>query len=1107
MAVSFILSKPGANQYSQAYQNIIEESINNPDSNYFIITPEQNNFSTQKKFLKIHPRHAITNVDITTFNRLNYRIIEDNNLEMPTVLRDESKNFIIKKIIIENANHLDFIRNKHDNNMGYVLAIKSFLSEMDEYNINNQDIEKIIKDKNTNKRLKSKLKDILFIREKYADIIKQDYITKENILDFSVNYIHKSYFLKNSVFLFDGFTGFTESQHKMIEEIMKVADKVIINFVCKDRINEQECSYISNIDKLITENIIRIKETARNYDIEVLDDVYIEDTLGQEGLGLLRFQLFNDEIISSEIDNESLKLIVCDDNECEVKALTQEVIEALHQGYKYKDISILVGDSTYNKYIEYYFDREGFNYFKDERYNVLLNPLIDYLLSILDVISNNYSQNSFLRYIKNIYSPLNNSDVYDFENYIYINNITGYKRFSNPFTNKLSKMTDEDLERLNELRANAVNEIEKLRIVFKDKNSSIKTITDAILSYIYSDRIIKAQEEIKEHYIENNDLYMVSVIEEINDYLSVLFNNFISFLGTEHIKFKEYVDMLVAGIKEAKIGVIPVGNDEILIGDLTRSRFEDTKILFVLGCNDGVLANNLKTDNLFSQIERKFLKEHSDIKLSPSLVENNNIANYYLYRTLNIPSDKLILLRSKKGSENNLLTEHEIITQIKTIYNNLNDTYFSTKPINKRFAIEYLIDNFNASNINFQDKSFDSILYYLKNVEKINNIFDVMECGFNNTLVTEELSKKTTQSIFENTHQISISTIQNYSRCPMKYYLEKIVRLMPIKPLEYGHLDIGSVNHEILEYIFKNAKDNNISLRDISDVDLMNEVKKGIKLAFDEKREVLRNFSNMNNFIAQKNIENLTRYIFDMQKELRSGQFEPYLIEYEFGKKDNKILINADKQIYLTGKIDRVDISPNKMFRIIDYKNTSSSTSNFKAENIESGTDIQLLVYGHVMSKIFSDMNLSALTYSRVNVDDLDKNDKTGLRDITDEEIITNLRIRKENKDSLYLNAVNSFIAIGGDEYVDNIDRYTMIKFNKGKERVLSKNSLNYLLDKDKMDSICKDAINKVKETTDNMLSGKIKAKPHKYSNNRTTCDYCDYRDICRVNNEAYEDD
>ena len=70
MSLQLILGGSGAGKSTYLYSSIIEESINNPDTDYIIIVPEQYTMATQKRVVELHPRKGILNIDVISFERL-----------------------------------------------------------------------------------------------------------------------------------------------------------------------------------------------------------------------------------------------------------------------------------------------------------------------------------------------------------------------------------------------------------------------------------------------------------------------------------------------------------------------------------------------------------------------------------------------------------------------------------------------------------------------------------------------------------------------------------------------------------------------------------------------------------------------------------------------------------------------------------------------------------------------------------------------------------------------------------------------------------------------------------------------------------------------------
>ena len=54
---------------------------------------------------------------------------------------------------------------------------------------------------------------------------------------------------------------------------------------------------------------------------------------------------------------------------------------------------------------------------------------------------------------------------------------------------------------------------------------------------------------------------------------------------------REYAEILDAGFAEIKVGLIPAVVDRIVVGDITRTRLSNIKVLFFAGVNDGIVPS------------------------------------------------------------------------------------------------------------------------------------------------------------------------------------------------------------------------------------------------------------------------------------------------------------------------------------------------------------------------------------------------------------------------------------------------------------------------------------------------------------------------------------
>ena len=71
----------------------------------FVIVPEQYTLETQKGIIKTHPRHAIMNIDVVSFNRLAYKVLDHCGFDTLPIIRETGKNMLTRKVLGKMRRH------------------------------------------------------------------------------------------------------------------------------------------------------------------------------------------------------------------------------------------------------------------------------------------------------------------------------------------------------------------------------------------------------------------------------------------------------------------------------------------------------------------------------------------------------------------------------------------------------------------------------------------------------------------------------------------------------------------------------------------------------------------------------------------------------------------------------------------------------------------------------------------------------------------------------------------------------------------------------------------------------------------------------------------
>ena len=236
------------------------------------------------------------------------------------------------------------------------------------------------------------------------------------------------------------------------------------------------------------------------------------------------------------------------------------------------------------------------------------------------------------------------------ENYCLALGIKGYKKWQQAWVRQTTEAGETELQELNHLRVRFVEKIQNLVFVLKQRKKTVRDVTLAVYEFISAEKMQEQLSGMEQEFQEKGELALAKEYAQIYRIVLELFDKFVELLGDEQISLKEYCDLLDAGLEEAKVGVIPPSLDQVVIGDVERTRIKNIKALFFVGANDTLLPGNASARGILSERDREqFLK--GDIALSPGPKEEAYIQKFYLYMNLTKPSEYLYLSWSKVSGD------------------------------------------------------------------------------------------------------------------------------------------------------------------------------------------------------------------------------------------------------------------------------------------------------------------------------------------------------------------------------------------------------------------------------------------------------------------------
>lgn len=796
---------------------------------------------------------------------------------------------------------------------------------------------------------------------------------------------------------------------------------------------------------------------------------------------------------------ENIKLFLAKNQYSEVENVAKNITKLVkHNNLRYKEISVITKDmNSYSSLIRAIFNKYDIPVFIDEKRDLNQNIIIKYILGLLEVISKNFSYDSVISYIKTGFCGIEEDEIFKLENYCTKWGIK-YSKWKNDFEYGIKDEKDkQDVQRLNEIRKEIINPIIKLKNDLNNKKT-YEAISRLIYEFIVSQNI---ENKVIEKIQKLEDKGLIDLANEYKKSYEIvisLLDDIVETFGDTETTIEKYINSFKVGLKNSSLGKIPGTQDQVIVGDVERSRSHKVKVIFIIGINDGVFPSNNKDEGFFNDSDREILKLNG-IELAKGTIENLYEENFNIYKAFTTAEEQLYLSYASTDSEGKSLRPSMLIIKLKKIYLSLKEeSDVITKKYeitNKNVTYEQLLENIYKLNENEQ---IDDIWYMVYNYYKNQNDYQIslkndLE-GLEYTNLPKDIDKKIVDKLYGNTLNTSVSRLEKYRSCPFSYYLQYGLKLKEKEELKVQSFNTGSFMHETIDSFFQLVREENLSLAQLMTDEEM--IEKLVAQIIEEKLKLSSNYiftaTSKYKILVKRLKKIITKALKYIIEGLVYSEFDIQGTEVEFSNKGKykPIILNLEdgKKVEITGKIDRIDTAQNedgKYLRIIDYK---SSAKNIDLNEVYAGLQIQLLTYLDAVCKQEDLMPAGILYFSLL--EQMVKSDKK----ITEEEIENEIRKNFKMKglivaDVKIIKLHDKILETGSSKIVPAAITSSG-EVNKRWTSGVSKEEFKVLQD---------DIQKIIKDIAKEILSGKIDLKPYN-KKGRTPCKYCEYKAICGFN-------
>ena len=420
-----------------------------------------------------------------------------------------------------------------------------------------------------------------------------------------------------------------------------------------------------------------------------------------------------------------------------------------------------------------------------------------------------------------------------------------------------------------------------------------------------------------------------------------LLDKMVEILGNETVSRQEFRQLLETGLSQAKVALIPPSIDQVMVGDMERSRLKDIKALFFVGVNEGNIPKNTQTGGILSELDRDFFKDQG-VELAPGPKELMNMQRFYLYLNLTKPREQLVLSFSDTNAKGEGISPAYLIGSIRALYPKLEivrvqEGEDGVYPENPEAGLELFLEKLaretsrEYETLEQVDEVFGELYsWYLKNADYKDTVQKLVQSAFLRK-PQDVISQSVAGALYGEVSPYSATRLERFAACAFAHFLQYGMKLTERVEYEFKAMDMGNVMHRALENFAEEVRKKGLNWKELT-----REQREMIadecldEIVADYGNTVLKS-SARNEYMIERTRRILRRTVWALQKQLEQGEFQPEGFEVTFGG----------------GRIDRVDVmedpDQNKVYvKVIDYKTGNTS---FDLVYLYHGLQLQLMIY------------------------------------------------------------------------------------------------------------------------------------------------------------------
>lgn len=640
MAVTFVIGRAGSGKTHHCFTSIVEAMRKDPlGPPIFWLLPRQATFNAERELTCSSGLGGFCRTRVLSFDQFGRWVNEECGGSTIPEITPLGRQMILGHLLRKLEPRLELFGGSA-RRIGLAAQLDRAFTELEQSGASGEEMAAVVAELDRASAgnlevasLAAKLRDMALVYEEYHGYLGQERFDQHLRSAHVLKLLERCASLRRGQFFVDDFSNFDDVQRRMLVSIAKIAESVqvclLLDPASPTLRDPKHLPDAMNLFHRTEQTYRRLFLAFHDAGVPLTPPILLrEPGRFANSAALARLERCFDGKATQPVGSDGIELIEAVDCRGEIDAVAAQIRALLAEGFRQRDIAVLARDlTTYHDHVSASFAEHGISFFVDRRRSAAHHPLLRLVRCVLDIARCDWPIDAVVDLLKTGLVNMTSEQADAIENYLLAHDLRGAdawaserswetpglpadddsqesSAFSVPIDaarRKFVAIISPSLKRLGKAGEIPLRNI-ALEIFTLIENLGVRPRLE---QWIAAARAASQIEQAEEH-------------EQIWAELTSLFQQMVDLLGDEPMSLQRFSDVLESGLESFDLALTPPTVDQVLVGQVDRTRSPLLRAVFVVGLCEGGFPAPPGDAPVLSDRERRELA-----KLRPDLASDS----------------------------------------------------------------------------------------------------------------------------------------------------------------------------------------------------------------------------------------------------------------------------------------------------------------------------------------------------------------------------------------------------------------------------------------------------------------------------------------------------